>query len=675
MSHFPCPLTARCVASMRPVPKTAAVGLPPAGVVLIILAYHHAAGLAGEPDQLQFLLFWAGFLGAMLPLVALACSPRIDEVTRSCALVGIGLFGMAPKLLRSPSEPLGGDESAHIRQIIEAFLNGDVGHVSYLLPITQEFPGLHQLISAMADLTGLPLWQVGMAVISFAHVLSVVAVYQLICAVGASPTGAALGAVVYTLNPSWAYFDTAVSYESLALPLLLWCLAATVAASRSSPRRRLRPLTAGLLCAAVLPLVHHLTTILLFAILVTLTLTCLAHTARHRWAARRSVWAVEDSAGTSPTFPPRETVWPLLLTTACLLGSSAYWWSDKYDWLYAYLSPALTGGWTQLSQLLGLSVPASAGPSGGRAIFGGAQIPPYELISGLLFPPLALVLFLVSVYILWSKRRLIGSASWAFAVLAMTYFLSMPMVLTKQGAEGAHRYWAFSFIGIAVLCGQARSLGLPSVECRTAGASGRLVRHLVGSPGLRIGMAACVFTVLAFGSAALGSNVSSRFPGSENVGDDSRSVSREGAAVTAWIAAHVPVDTPVLADRYVSQRLGSFGRMATLKPSATFPLWDLYMSADPVHPGVLQQLLDSGVRYFVVDARMATTRPTMGYWFTKDEPGVDGTVLSPQVAIDRFGCLPWLQGTYAAGPLTVYEVHADVLRRTMAGSCQGGLAS
>ena len=123
----------------------------------------------------------------------------------------------------------------------------------------------------------------------------------------------------------------------------------------------------------------------------------------------------------------------------------------------------------------------------------------------------------------------------------------------------------------------------------------------------------------------MGSNVSSRFPGSAHVGDDTRSVSREGAAVTAWMAAHAPVDTPVLADRYVSQQLGSLGRMATLRPSATFPIWDLYMSAAPVRLDVLKQVLDAEISYFVVDARMATTRPRLGYWFTTDEPGVDGT--------------------------------------------------
>ncbi len=57
-------------------------------------------------------------------------------------------------------------------------------------------------------------------------------------------------------------------------------------------------------------------------------------------------------------------------------------------------------------------------------------------------------------------------------------------------------------------------------------------------------------------------------------------------------------------------------------------------------------------------------------WFNAEEPGADGTRLFPQVAIDRFNCLPWLRATYAAGPLTVYQVDADVLRRTMAGSCE-----
>jgi hypothetical protein len=110
--------------------------------------------------------------------------------------------------------------------------------------------------------------------------------------------------------------------------------------------------------------------------------------------------------------------------------------------------------------------------------------------------------------------------------------------------------------------------------------------------------------------------------------------------------------------------------MAPLQPSPDFALWNLYTSAEPVRRYVLNQVLVADVRYFVVDARMATTRPQMGYWFNWAEPGARGTRLFPQVAIDRFNCLPWLRAAYAAGPLTVYQVDAGVLRRTMAGSCE-----
>ena len=94
-----------------------------------MLAYHHAAGLA-EPDNTQFALYWAGFLGGMLPLVALACTRRIDGVTRTCALAGIGLFGMVPRLVHFL--PAGSDEFIHLRQAMEAYLDGDVGHTLHL---------------------------------------------------------------------------------------------------------------------------------------------------------------------------------------------------------------------------------------------------------------------------------------------------------------------------------------------------------------------------------------------------------------------------------------------------------------------------------------------------------------------------------------------------------------
>ena len=631
----------------------AAIVLPPVGTTVALLALHHAAGQT-EPDDLQFALLWAGFFCGMLPLVALACSRGISGVTRTCALAGIGLFGTIGRILRNPAGPFGMDEFNHMRQATETYLQGDVGHVSVVLPIIQYFPGLHQAISAFARLTGAPLWPSALGVVVLAHVLSVLAVYQLVRAVGASATGAAVGAVVYTLNPSWMYFDTSVSYESLALPLLLWCLAAAVAASRAPKEPSLRYIAVVVLCAAALPIIHHLSTIMLFLILALLIVAVAAHSVRRIGPKGRGA--------------PREHLWPLLLAESWLLVSMIFWWSRIRASLVDYLGPALTRGMAGLSEL---SDPARAFGklSGTRIPFAGAQNPIYETVCGLLYPPVVLVLFLVSLSVLWRNRRRVGSAPWGFAALGAIFFLSLPMVLTTGGGEGAHRSWAFSFIGVAVLCGVAWSYGIPSDVVARFGPLGRRVARF-GRPGVTTGVVV-VLIVLYLGGAALGTNISSRFPGSANVGDDTRSVSREGAAVATWMAEHAPVDTPVMADRYVGQQVGSVGRVAPLAPSARFPIWELYTNAGPVSRRVLRQVLDADTRYFVVDARMATTRPKLGFWFNAEEPGAFDTRLFPQVAIDRFNCLPWLRATYAAGPLTVYEVDADVLRSTMAGSCEG----
>jgi hypothetical protein len=629
----------------------AAVVLPPVGAVLILLSFHHAASQP-VPDQLQFALFWAGFLTGMLPLVALACGRQVDGTARTWALAGIGLFGMVPRLLQPG--PAGPDEYAHWRQALEAFFAGDVGHTNYLLPITREFPGLHQAAGAFARLTGMPLWPAALAVIVLAHVLSVLAIYQLVRMMGAPGRGAAVGAVIYTLNPSWLYFNAVFSYESLGLPLLLWCLVATIAAGRGSHKLNLLAIAMAVLCVAVVPVVHHLSTIMLCLILILLIVVRLVPFVGQTAAGGRG------AAG--------ERFWPPIVIFGALLASIIYWWSGLLGSLVGYLGPEFLRGFAQLQKILdGVNQTSKR-----RSLFEGSLNPPYEIVSGYLFPFVLSALFLWSVVALWRSRRRVGSAPWAFAVLGAMFFVSLPFLLTS-GAEGAHRSWGYSFIGIAVVCGLGWSLA-PQLEGDVVAARWHSVWRVVRRPAVTAAIIGIVFTVLAFGSAAVGVKVTHRFPGAAQVGDDGRSVSRESAAVASWLAANANVDTRVMTDRFSSLQIGSVGRMATLRPSPTFPVWDLYMSAEPVRLEVLKQVFDAKISYFVVDARMATTRPRIGHWFTRDEPGAGGKDVYPQAAIDRFNCLPWLHAVYAAGPLTVYEVSAFTLRRTRAGSCEAAEA-
>ena len=103
---------------------------------------------------------------------------------------------------------------------------------------------------------------------------------------------------------------------------------------------------------------------------------------------------------------------------------------------------------------------------------------------------MVLALFLVSLAVLWRNRRRLGSAPWGFAALGAMFFLSLPMVLTSGGGEGAHRSWAFSFIGIAVLCGLAWSFGVAPLSRVSVGSAATL-RSLSGPASGSVSLASC----------------------------------------------------------------------------------------------------------------------------------------------------------------------------------------
>ena len=640
----------------------ALIVLPAVGALLLIASYHHAAELTAPSDQLQFVLYWLGVLAAAVPLTVLACAPRVRELTRVLALVGIGLFGMMPTLLRSPAQPLDHDEYAHFQQVVETYLQPGIGHPAELVKLAQYFPGLHQAVSAIGHLSGLQLWVVAVALISIAHALSTVGAYLLVRTVGASPQGAAIGAVIFSLNPSWPNFDALVSYESMALPLCICVLVATIASSHKTGYRRVRLVVAAVFIAGAAVVTHHLSTLVLLAVLSLLTLVSFVRRARLKWLSREGSPGDELSA---------ESPWPMLVILLCGSMETALWFSGRNQQILSYLSPSVVGGWAQLKQLIGLE--PSEGEAG-RTLFSNTESPFYEVGAALLLAPVVCLLILVSGIVLWRYRKSLSSSAWVFAGLALMFPLSLPLVFTPAAGEGVHRSWAFSYLGLAVTVGVAYSWGL-----RPATLLDLLPRRLsirgVVSRVLPRSSTAVVLTIVTYlimlvGGTAAGMNSALRFPGPTMVGQDARSMSLDSRAVASWMAANAPPDTPVLADRWDSLEVSLWGHARALVPSSSFPLWDIYMKPEPIKAQTLNELLDSHARYLVVDSRMATTRPAMGFWFTTEEPGKDGSAVYPASAIARFQCLPWLRGVFAAGPLTVYEVDPATLRATMAGECR-----
>ncbi len=175
-----------------------------------------------------------------------------------------------------------------------------------------------------------------------------------------------------------------------------------------------------------------------------------------------------------------------------------------------------------------------------------------------------------------SARRLGGSLRWARCFLRASLWCSLPAPRERIGPGGSASSVSPSFAALAWSCLRCPhgALSLPAgVRCRAfwAGRASRPVSSASCSPSWLSG-------------ARLWERKSPPFPGYAEVGHDARSVSREGAAVADWMGAHAPVDTRVLTGERLVPQVGWAGRMATLPPSATFPVWDLYMSPEPVRP-------------------------------------------------------------------------------------------
>jgi len=350
------------------------------------------------------------------------------------------------------------------------------------------------------------------------------------------PRIACLAAVLYALNPSFLFFDTQLGYESLAIPVLIWAVVGFLRALQARTRTiryGWSAVTAGL--SATIVVTHHLTALWLVAVfaLVSTVATVL------RLRAPLPVAAVR-------------TGWLLTLAAAGLLTG---WLIGVAPSTGEYLSPYLGEASGQLFTM-------ARGSSSGRHLFGHSTAPAWEQAAAFCAPVIALVAFAVAVLLGWLARARVSWGSRVSAVamglLGAAYFPSLLFILAPSGAEGARRSWAVSYLGLAVVVAPAAIAVLDRL-------AGRWYRVVAGA-ALLAGL-----LVVLVGNTAAGQNPSYRFPGPYTFGSDTRSVTPELLAASAWLR-HADGDRlRIVTDRYTGLVFASYGGQDPAAPSRTFP--------------------------------------------------------------------------------------------------------
>jgi len=603
-----------------------------AGSAVTAYAYSWAATHPEQP--VVFHLFWVGQLLFILPAAVRLLGRDASRGERLAILVAMALFEFLPKLLRNPSAPLFHDEMAHWRQAESIYTAGQPFLYNPLIQIARYFPGLETATVALRHLTGLSTFRVGTILIAVVHVASVMGVYFIVERLTRSSRSACLAALFYAFNPAFMFFDSQYSYESLAVGFFVWVIACVVGFHSMTSERR-PPLTwivAGSILAAGLIVTHHLTTYILVVALVIITAVTVVRSIRHR-ESRRTAWFTG------------------VFTTLVAAGAAA-WLLLVASGTIGYLGPSLTRGLGQFMNLLRHEQRA-------RVLFAQSVVPVYEKWATFATPVLLFAGSCLGIWGLWRNRRRAppSSARLGLALFGLLYFLSVPLMLTQSGSEGARRTWTFTYLGLAVLIAPAviRLLELAPRRWRPR------VRGL--GRVLLLGGLAAALVVILIGNVTVQVNTAYRFPGPFVYGSDTRSLTPELIAAANWARQTLGPGNRFVTDRDGGLAMGSFGDQNLATPSQGFPTWELYFKTGLPSQRLFGELSSSHYQYLLIDLEMSRSVPLVGVYFEPDEPQ-GGTRVSPPsaAALQKYDGLPWVTKVYASDNWEIYSFDFATVR-------------
>ncbi len=591
---------------------TAAV-LVAVGAGLVVWAYRKAphAGIRSYDP-----IFWAGMTLAYLTVTWRAISGRYAVLW----LGFLGIFTLLPKFWMSPNGPIYFDETAHYALLQNVISSGHLFQFTPLLPIGTFYPGMESAAATIHWLTGLSAWDSALTLIAVVHCLLLVQIYYIARALSVSHRWAVAAALVYATNPSFVYEDVQFAYESVAILLMLTIvrLYLEALAAERAGRRTWTQTLATLALLAVMSfgcvVTHHLTSLTGAGLLLAGALFV------------KPVTGIFDRKGGGRRLIARWV--PVLMLGGCF----ALWVGLEAPGTMRYLFPHIS---QPLSQLGGLLSGSKAG--GLRSLFSHSTAPGYERVAAIAAPILiALALLVSTIRWLW-KPRLRSNVIWSL-VLSAAYLVSLPITLLAGGAAGAHRTWASTFVGVALL--PAALVVLFDLEQRR-----RWLRRGAAAAG------AVGLIVLLVGNIAAGTPVDYRYPGPYEFGSDTRSVTAETLGLASWVRVHLGTGARVVTDRYTALALTGRAGAVTPLPTPQLQIAAIWYNRRPPDPALMSVLQRQQDEYLAIDLRDTQYTATEAPLFAAGEPA-----RVPPRNFTRLAQWPWLTLLYQSGNYRLYRI-------------------
>jgi hypothetical protein len=557
--------------------------------------------------------FWLGLLLIFVPPMVRLLSPAASRFERLSLLCVVDICFYLVQVLDHPFSFYGHDAFLHTRTVDDIARSGHLFTANSLLPASPFYPGLEIVTNAFSTLSGLNIFFAGFIVLGIACLVMILSLFLLYEQITKSARMAGIATMLYMANPHFLFFDTSFGYESLALPLATLMLFAAARQEFLKIDRRWITLTALIPLAAVV-VTHHMTSFVFDGLL--------------------AIWTVSYAFLQPPIRLHQSNLAKLALFG---IFASVAWALLPGNPVVGYLSSYYGSALSDLGHVV-------SGVSSARHLFTvyvGQPIPLWERAMAISSIALILLVLPLGLLCIWQRYRY-NALAFTFGIVSLFYPISHVFRLTISGSEITDRAAAFLFIPVSCVLTIFIAQFWP-----TQGLSRK-----------QTSLITCALSVIFLGGVVLGAGQSSDFlPGPYLVAADARSIEPEGIQAALWVPSHLGPNQRIATDRTNQLLMSTYGDQYVITSLAdNVDVTSIFFSPS-LGPKELLMLRSAHIRYLVVDLRLSTSLPYLGFYFEPGEPGAfqHATPISRE-ALTKFNTMPQVNLVFDSGDIVIYNV-------------------
>jgi hypothetical protein len=593
-----------------------------AAVALLLIVLGHGAGR--RADTLAPLLFWSGVVLLIVPMASRIAWPRVARGERLLLLFLLVEALFYYKLSYSPGNFAEHDEYVHWVAADDLMTARRLFLSNPLLEVGATYLGLEILATAIADMTRLPLFAAGSLLLMALRGTFITALFLLYERLTGSARVAAIGSLAYMGCSSFILFEAIFSYESLGIVLCALAFAVEAASRESDDKARLRALgLIGLLLASI-AVTHHLSA---------------AYAAIYFGAV--AVLEILRRGG-----PQRET--RIALGAVLAVALPLLWMELRGTHIASYLGPVVESGVKALlAKTHGTAAPVrpqAMAPS--QPIFMrvttllGVLLVAVGLATGF-FRSLAMATGSAGLPG-WRPVREVLARRWVdsrivfLTLLAFGFPISVAFRLSIGGWEIGNRMGTLAFFGVGLVV----AVGIVHFWQGRAPRGWRLYAPLAG------------LSIIVLGGVTSASLDPIRGP--YRVAADGGSVEAMGIGTARWTREWLGPGNSFTSDRINRLLLAGYGRQDVRLDIAEGVNVARVFRSETLSTDDFWALARSDVDFLLVDLRLTTALPVLGFYFEPWEPR-DGKPLSP-TALLKFNDVKGVTRIYDNGYIVIYDV-------------------